>query len=69
MDAFTLATLGLLLALMALDLWWAIRSYRAQRWVRFVVATVLLVLMGFGWNYFPVIVFLLLGPVFGRSFS
>lgn len=69
MDLFTIATLGSLLLLMALVAWWAFRSYKNQRWVRFAFAVSLLVLLGFGWSYFPVIVFLLLAPVFGWSFS
>ena len=69
MDLFTIATLGLLLLLMALVAWWAFRSSKNQRWVRFSLAVLLLVILGFGWNYFPVIVFLLLAPIFGWSFS
>lgn len=66
---FTHIALGLLLVLMALCAWWAVRSYKAARWGRFGVSVVLLLLMGFGWNFFPVLLFLLLAPVFGWSFS
>ena len=69
MDTFTIASLCVLLVLIALTGWWAIRAFRAQRWVSFSFALVLLLILGFGWNYFPLVVFLLLGPIFGWSFS
>ena len=69
MDTFTLVSLGLLLVVMGLVAWWAFRSYKRQHWIRFSFAVLLLLLLGFGWNYFPLLVFLLLGPIFGWSFS
>ncbi len=69
MDTFTIVSLGLLLVLMALCAWWAVKSYKRQHWGRLGVSVVLLLILGFGWNYFPVVVFLLLRPIFGWSFS
>jgi hypothetical protein len=57
MDIFTISSLGLLLLLMALVAWWAFRSYKRQKWVRFAFSVALLVLMGFGWQFFPVLLF------------
>jgi hypothetical protein len=57
------------MVLMALCAWWCFRSYKNQRWIRFAVALALLVLLGFGYNYFPLLLFLVLAPVFGWSFS
>ncbi len=69
MDTFSIISLVVLFILMGLDAWWAFRSYKRARWVRFAIAVTLLVLMGFGWQYFPVILFLLVGPFLGLSFS
>lgn len=68
-NAFTYVSLGILLLLMALVAWWAFRSYKHQRWVRFSFAVALLMLLGIGWNFFPVLLFLILAPIFGWSFS
>ena len=69
MDTFSIVALGILFVLMGLVAWWAFRSYKYQRWVRFVFSVALLVLMGFGWQFFPVLLFLTLAPIFGWSFS
>ncbi len=69
MDTFSIVAVGILFVLMGLDAWWAFRSYKRQKWVRFVFSVALLVLMGFGWQFFPVILFLILAPIFGWSFS
>lgn len=68
-NAFTYVALGILLVLMGLSAWWAFRSYKNQHWARFSIAVALLVLLGLGWNFFPVLLFLLLAPIFGWSFS
>lgn len=69
MDTFSIVSLGILFVLMGLTAWWAFRSYKHARWVRFAFSVALLVLMGFGWQFFPVILFLILAPIFGWSFS
>jgi len=69
MDTFSIISLGILFVLMGLTAWWAFRSYKLAHWVRFTIAVGLLVLMGFGWQFFPVLLFLIVGPFLGLSFS
>lgn len=69
MDYFSIIAYGLLVLLMALSAWWAVRSYKKAHWMRFVLSLTLFVLLGFGWSFFPVLLFLILAPIFGWSFS
>ncbi len=68
-DTFSIVAYSLLVLLMALTAWWAVRSYKKTHWMRFSVALILFVLLGFGWNFFPVLLFLIVGPFLGLSFS
>ena len=66
---FTPLAYGLLVVLMGLLAWWCFRAYKKALWVRFTFALILFVLLGFGWSFFPILLFLLLAPIFGWSFT
>lgn len=65
----TIIAIGILIVLMGLCAWWALRSYKHAKWVQFTIATVLFVLLGYGWEFFPILLFLVIAPIFGWSFT
>ncbi len=69
MDTFTIITLCVLLALLGLAGWWAVSAFKRQRWISFTIAFGLMLVLGFGWNYFPLLVWMILAPIFGWSFT
>ena len=68
-DTFSAACYAALFVLMALLAWWAFRSYAKARWMRFSLAVLLLVLLGFLWQLFPTLVYMLLAIPMGWSFT
>lgn len=62
-------SLGLLALLMGVCAWWGIHAYKRGKKAQCTIAVLILLVLGFGWQYFPTILFLILAPMFGWSFS
>lgn len=69
MDNFNLLAYTILALIIALLGSWGFRSYKAKHWARLTIAVLLIAIFGLGWQFFPILVFLIAAPIFGLAFS